>query len=275
MLTEILNVVESVPNVVWSGIVASCLTLFGVFLTNKGNAQRQRDLLEHEKIKYKSEQQLSLKKEVYLNLADSFASALGVIPKLINLDLSKQEIEKILKNHSGSVAKSYLVAKESTVSEILDFSAETAEALLPLFKQRAILLDHKKAIEIYQSTIDAANEEKNRILSIFKELNFQNNKDSSLYDYLNGSYELNDKISRENSELKSEQELILRKLHIEFTRTCLQEHSRLLSSLPKMTIALREELESDENPAIFIAALNRNIERMSGAYDKLLDEPQT
>ncbi|MCZ0925367.1 hypothetical protein [Vibrio diabolicus] len=160
MLTEILNVVESVPNVVWSGIVASCLTLFGVFLTNKGNAQRQRDLLEHEKIKYKSEQQLNLKKEVYLNLADSFSGALGVIPKLINLDLSTQEIEKILKNHSGSVAKSYLVARESTVSEIFDFSAETAEALLPLFKQRAILLDHKKAIEIYQSTIDAANEEK-------------------------------------------------------------------------------------------------------------------
>ncbi|MCZ0925368.1 hypothetical protein [Vibrio diabolicus] len=110
---------------------------------------------------------------------------------------------------------------------------------------------------------------------MFKELNFQNNKDSSLYDYLNGSYELNDKISCENNELKSEQELILRKLHIEFTRKCLQEHSRLLSSLPKMTIALREELESDENPAIFIAALNRNIERMSGAYDELLDEPQT
>ncbi|MGR5295350.1 hypothetical protein ACPV5U_02755 [Vibrio mediterranei] len=274
-MTEILKMIESVPDVVWSGIVASCLTLLGVFLTNKGNAQRQRDLLEHEKIKYKSEQKLNLKKEVYLNLADSFSGALGVIPKLVNLDLSQKEIEIILKDHSGSVAKSYLVARESTVAEILDFSAETAEALLPLFKKRAVLLDHKKAIEIYQSTIDAANEEKSRIVSMFKELNLQSRKDSSLYDYLNGNYELNDKISNRNNALKSEQESILRKLHVEFTQTCLQEHSRLLSKLPKMTIALREELESDENPAVFVAALNRNIERMSGAYDELLDNPQT
>ncbi|MFT6908213.1 MAG: hypothetical protein ACJAS1_004907, partial [Oleiphilaceae bacterium] len=173
-----------VPDVIWAAVIASLLTFLGVLWTNKGNEKRQAALLEHEKNKYQSEQKLALKKEVFLNIASSFSDVLGVIPKLINLEFSQKEIESEIADHGGIVAKAYLSAKETTVAKILDYSAETAESLISLMKDRAIVLDHKNAIEIYQSTIDTANNEKNRIITIMQELNLQGRKDVATFDFL-------------------------------------------------------------------------------------------
>lgn len=148
-MESIIELLSKVPNVMWSAITASGLTFLGVLWTNRGNEKRQAALLEHEKQKYQSEQKLVLKKEVFLNVARSFADVLGIIPKLINLDFSQKEIEIQMADHSGTVAKSYLAAKEDSVAAILNYSAETAETFLKLMKSRTVVLDHKEAIEIY------------------------------------------------------------------------------------------------------------------------------
>ena len=98
--------IAKVPNVIWSAVIASCLTISGVFLTNRGNVRRQEAVLEYEKEKFKSAQKLALKKEVFLNVASSFADVLGVIPKLMNLDFSQKEIHREMESHGGIVAKS-------------------------------------------------------------------------------------------------------------------------------------------------------------------------
>jgi len=259
-----------VPNVVWSAIIASLLTFSGVLWTNKGNERRQNALLEHEKLKFQSEQKLALKKEVFLNVASSFADVLGIIPKLTNLDFSQKEIESRMENHSGIVAKSYLAAKETSVAEIFNYSAETAEVFIDLMKDRAVLLDHKKAIEIYQSTIDRATGEKERIVSIMKEFNIQGREDPATFDYLKKSYEIQESTVIKNTEYKKEEESIIEPLHGEFARKCMGEHGRLLSLISPMTIALRSELDNDNDSEIFINSLNDNILRMNAAFENLL-----
>lgn len=263
---------SSVPNVIWSAIIASCLTFFGVFLTNRGNEKRQTLLLEYEKEKFQAEQKLALKKEVFLSMASSFADVLSVVPKLMNLDITQKDIDSKLEDHSGKVAKSYLVAKEESVAKILNYSADTAESLLGLVTDRAVLLDHKEAISIYQGTIDSANNEKNRILAMMKEFNLQGRNDQATFDYLNKSYEVQDEIAEKNQESLNEQSNTLKELHLKFMKRCIKEHGLLLSKLPNMTIALRNELDNNDNSAIFIEALDANIERMNAAFDGLFKE---
>ena len=207
-----------------------------------------------------------------LNVASSFADVLGVIPKLMNLDFSQKEIHREMESHGGIVAKSYLAAKESSVAEILKYSAETAEVFLHLIKSRAVLLDHKKAIEIYQETIGFANAEKNRILSMMKEFNLQGRSDQATFKYLNKTYDTQENIVKDNSKYLEKEKLTLEPLHTEFSKKCISEHSRLLSLIPPMTIALRRELENDGDSEIFVNALNENIARMNNAYDKLFAE---
>lgn len=267
----IIELISKVPNVIWSAIIASCLTFLGVFLTNKGNEKRQAALLEHERNKYQSEHKLALKKEVFLDVARSFADVLGVIPKLMNLEFTQKDIETKIEDHSGIVAKSYLAAKEESVAAILNYSAETAEVFIKLMKKRAVVLDHKKAIEIYQSTIDAANAEKDRIISIMRELNLQGHNNQTNFDYLNNSYETQDVVVKKSAASLVEQESILQPLYLDFAKECMSEHGRLLSMLPQMTIALRGELDNDENSQIFIQALNNNIKRMNIAFNGLFE----
>ncbi|MEM6190012.1 chromosome partitioning protein ParA [Shewanella scandinavica] len=267
--------ISKVPNVIWSAIIASCLTFFGVYLTNKGNAKRQASVLLHEKEKFQFEQKLALKKEVFLNVASSFADVLGVIPRLMNLDMSEKDINKNIEGHSGIVAKSYLAAKEESVADILNYSAEIAESLLILMKERAILLEHKKAIEIYQSTIATANAEKNRILLMMKEFNFQGRKDPNTFDYLSKSYETQENIVVSSTTAMEKQKAILGPLNINYARQCIKEHGRLLSLLPPMTIALRKELDNDGDSDVFVTALNNNISRMNKAFGGLFNEAET
>ncbi len=268
-METLIVLISKIPNVIWSAVIASFLTFLGVFWTNKGNEKRQAALLEHEKQKYQSEQKLALKKEVFLNVAGSFADVLGIVPRLINLEFTQKDIEVQMKDHSGIVAKSYLAAKEESVAEILNYSAETAEVFIDLMKDRAIALDHKKAIEIYGSTIDKANNEKDRLISIMKELNLQGRNDPATFDYLNKSYETQEGIVQRSTASLKEQKGILEPLYLEFAKKCMSEHGRLLSLLPPMTIALRGELGNDQDSQVFIDALNSNIERMNSAFDSL------
>ncbi len=273
-MESFIELISKVPNVIWSAIIASLLTFLGVLWTNKGNEKRQTALLEHEKQKYQSEQKLALKKEVFLNVARSFADVLGIIPKLMNLDFTQKEIEIQMSDHSGIVAQSYLAAKEESVAAILNYSAETAEVFIKLMQERAVALDHKKAIEIYQETIDSAKKEKDRIISMMKELNLQGHNNQATFDYLNKSYEIQEGIINRSTVSLEEQKSILQPLHMTFAKKCLSEHSRLLSLLPPMTIALRGELENDQNSQTFVDALNDNIQRMNVAFDSIFESKE-
>jgi uncharacterized protein YigA (DUF484 family) len=52
-------------------------------------------------------------------------------------------------------------------------------------KEREVVLGHQKTIEIYQSTINSAENEKDRITSRMKELNHQGYNNQSTFDRLN------------------------------------------------------------------------------------------
>lgn len=273
-MESIIELISKVPDVMWSAIIASFLTFLGVFWTNRGNEKRQYALLEHEKQKYQSEQRLALKKEVFLDVSRSFADVLGIIPNLMNLDFTQKNIETKMADHSGIVAKCYLAAKESSVAAILNYSAETAEVFIKLMKERAVVLDHKKAIDIYQSTINSATNEKDRIISIMKELNLQGRNNQATFDYLNKSYDTQDAIVKRSSESLEKQKSILEPLHLVFAKKCMSDHGRLLSLLPPMTIALRGELENDQDSKVFVDALNENIQRINIAFDSLFDSKE-
>jgi hypothetical protein len=102
-----------------------------------------------------------------------------------------------------------------------------------------------------------------------KEFNLQSRNDPATFDFLKQNYESQDNLIKRSTESKEQQESILKPLHLKFARKCLSEHSRLLSLLPPMTIALRDELDNDGNSEAFVNALSENIQRMNAAYDKM------
>ncbi|MEH6347767.1 MAG: hypothetical protein V7785_21915 [Bermanella sp.] len=268
-----------IPSVVWSGIIAavigSCLTLLGVFLNNRGHAKRQIALLKHEREKHQADQKSALKTAILLDVAGSFAEVLGVIPKLGDLDFTQKDIDEKIKDNSSIIAKSYLAAEEKTVDEILKFSTEISIVLVQLLTSRFAILDHQEAIKIYKNSLSLANEEKDRLLSLIKEFNFQGRTDEAQLKYLNDSYEHQQTDSISCIKSISKQKAILKPLHQEFYRKCLSEHARLTSLLVPMAVALRSELGNNGNSVAFSAALNDSLSRIKPVFDTLFPEPQS
>lgn len=272
MLEAIICYVAKIPDVVWSAVIASFLTFLGVLWSNRGHAQRQRDILVHESEKFKYEQNIALKKEVFLEAAASFSRVLAIFPRLADLNISDKEISEVVSNHGPVVSKTYLVAKEETVSKVLEFSNDVSEAYLSLVKPRAILLDSKAAIEIYEGMINKAENEKERLVSIMKEFNLQGRTDQQTFDFLQSSYETQDKLVTDTSEAIEQQRAEMALLHKEFFKNCISEYARLSVSIAPMTIAVRQELDNDGDSQVFVDAINESMSRMESAFDNLLSE---
>lgn len=61
---------KSVPDVIWSGLLASFLTLGGVLLSNRGYTQRLRLQLDHDAAEKTKERTAILRRETYLRAAE-------------------------------------------------------------------------------------------------------------------------------------------------------------------------------------------------------------
>ena len=109
---------------------------------------------------------------------------------------------------------------------------------------------------------------------MMKEFNLQGRNDKAIFDYLNDSYQLQENFVKNSTESIKEQESILKPLYIKFAKKCIEEYCRLYSLLPSMTIALRNELDNDEDSEIFINALNANISRINTAVYSLFEDAE-
>lgn len=228
-------------------------------------------MLSHEEVKFKFEQNMALKKEVFLEVASSFSKVLGIFPRLIDLEIKMDQIREEVNDNGPAASKAYLVAKEDTVSKLMEFSSDVMETFLSLVKPRAVLLDHKSAIDIYRGMISNSEAEQERLLSIMKEINLQGIKDKRKFDYLQECYE-NEKGRIEDARAGLDhQKNELGTLHKDFATKCISEYGRLCASVVPMTIAIRDELDNDEASSLLIDAMNKSVGRMEAAFEKLFE----
>lgn len=267
----LVQLILKIPNVIWSAIIASCLTFFGVLLTNRGNEKRQAAQLKHEEFKYQSQQKFELKKEVYLNAAQSFYKVLSVIPKLSDLSFEHEYISSIMNDHQEIIAKVYLVAKEDSVATIMNYSADLIESLLVSMKQRMVLLDQNSAVDVYRTALIESNKEKDRLVAMVQELQVSGRRDNDALKYLSERFQSQVNITQKHqSSLDAQIQKLAPQQKIFFV-DCMKEHARLLSLISPVILALRSELELDEDSKLFIDAFNADIKRMSKAFEKAFD----
>ncbi|NWF37539.1 chromosome partitioning protein ParA [Mariprofundus sp. NF] len=268
----VISILSGVPDVIWAAIIASFLTFIGVLLTNRGSQQSLAMQLNHDKEKFIYDQDIALKKEVFLEAAEKFSLSLATIPKMVNLEITIESISHDIGVHGPSAAKLYIIAKEETVAKAIEFSNELSESFLSLFKTRAELMDSKEAISIYEEIIKGSETEQQRILSIMKELNLHGHSDSSKWDYLNNSFDTESKNIEEKKKtidsLKSEMD----PKHIQFSKRCLNEYARLSVLLSPMIIAVRSELHTTENTDEFTSIIRESMIRMQHSYDGFIKD---
>jgi len=237
------NITINIPDVVWAGIIASGLTLSGVFFTNRSYYKRHKEQLNHEMKLKKIEREMSLRKEIYLNLAKSVSAQNSVLGELFNLDVSFSEIGKTLAENARNFAKAEIIGSNNTIEAISKYTQLFHKYYFDLILIRTSLLELKDKISIQHSLYNQSTEETTKLLETMKHINITNNVNN--LNLIHISAQFDEEIDRQKEIEKTIDEFRneLNKKHIKFIRKCVTALKDCGTRVPEIIFTVRNELD--------------------------------
>ncbi len=243
MIEFIENILSSIPNTVWAAIIASCLTIGGVLLTNRGNDKRLLAQLSHDAEQRKNESLMALRKNVYLPAIEAVSNNYLMLSKMSNLDLTENEISNIFSISAASTSKINLIGTTETVKSVSTLSSILASTYLKLTAKRIKLIEKRDDIEILNNLINDSSKEKDRLLELMKEFNLQGSNDKRRWDVINDRYEYEtkqtDKYISERDILSSENEIAIKAYAME----CYKSLKAIGKPITEAIAAIRKEMD--------------------------------
>ncbi len=159
----IFTLIQAIPNVVWSGIIASILTLSGVLLSNRSSTHRLNIQLQHDATEKAKERMATLRRETYLNAAEELVRMNVYLASLPQVDITKANASDGMQGFFTSAARLQLVAEPKTAFLVNQLSAGYAELLILLMGALRPVADAKSEIDIAKAMYDQSQVEINRL----------------------------------------------------------------------------------------------------------------
>lgn len=185
MLIALLN---SIPNVIWSGLIASALTLSGVFISNRSNTNRLKLQLQHDANENAKERTASLRRDVYLRTVEEMVKANSHLASLPQLDLSKSNIGDGLQGFFSAAARLQLVAEPQTALLVNKLAGEYGELIFKLMTHLTPASQTKIDIQVADDLYSKAQTEVTRILAEMAKLSESGKPNPEAFQALNTSF---------------------------------------------------------------------------------------
>lgn len=148
MIAEIIYSIKSVPDVIWSGVIAALIALSGVWLSNKSNDFRLGSQLKHDADEKSKERIHKLRSEVYLGVVSSIETTNIHLSTLSSRDFTKSDMSLELQAIAAVMAKLKLVAESETSKLATELGIAFGSVFLKLLSHIMPLQKEKAEIEI-------------------------------------------------------------------------------------------------------------------------------
>lgn len=162
---DLLCLLRSIPDVVWSGIVASVLTLSGVLLSNRSNTYRLKIQLQHDAAEKAKERTAALRREAYLRTAEELVRLNVHLASLPQIDVTKINAGEGMQGFFISAARLQLVAEPKTALLVNKLAATYAELFFTVMEAIQPVARAKSDIGIANSLYEKSQAEINRLLA--------------------------------------------------------------------------------------------------------------
>jgi len=169
----ILNFLLKIPDVVWAAVIASLLTLGGVFLTNRGSYKRLLKQLEHEASQKDRNRNMEIRRQVYLDAAEAITENHLILMKISDLGISDSDLSKQFSKSESVISKVYAIGSAKTVKTVSELTSAIGSKYLLLIAERIPLVRRKHEIEIQNELIIKASAERDQMIEIMKNVNLQ------------------------------------------------------------------------------------------------------
>ena len=126
-MPDLNHLVSTIPDIVWSGLLASGLTLSGVLISNWSNGKRLEAQLRHDATEKVVARKAALRQEVCLLVIEELAAANRFLGALPQADLSRTDAMAGISGFFAAAAKLQLVAEPATALQVSKLVGEYGE----------------------------------------------------------------------------------------------------------------------------------------------------
>lgn len=263
---------SSIPAIIGSAIIASCITLLGVIVSNRSNTHRLIQQLAHDSDEKSKERISLLRRDVYMKAVEEMVRAgayLGAIPQI---DPTKTNAGEGLTNFFAAVSKIQLIAESKTASIASDFTAKFATAHFALLAEAAPIQELNSKIQRLDEYYSIHQSEVSRIESELKELNesgqFKEHRNKELRLSLEASLEALRKYAESRNQAAA-QHVTLSKL---YTMKIMHEMRDVTDVQTSLKAALRRELNLDQDSPDVLERSAEHRRRVNNAAQSFLED---
>jgi len=270
-MPSIVSLFSSIPDVVWSGLIASGLTLSGVLLSNWSNTNRLILQLQHDANEKAKERTAALRREVYLRAAEELTKANSYLASLPQVDLTKTNAAEGLQEFFAAAAKLQLVAEPKTALLVNQLVAAYAELLLRLLARLMPLQEVRTNIAVGDHHYNKAQAEITRLLSEMFKYNETAQKNDAVFHALNASLEFHQGQAKKFADECCADRARHNKLHIEFSKSLFAEMKVMGEQQISVLIEIRRDLGLTSELNAFREQMQEQWKRINAQMDLLID----
>ena len=267
-----LDLLRSVPDVVWSGVIASVLTLSGVLISNWSNTTRLRIQLQHDADQKTKERTAILRREVYLKAVEELTKANSHLAGLPQSDPTKVNLADGLQGFFGAAAKLQLVAEPKTALLMNQLVASYGELMLRLMGSAMPLHGLRSDISIHDTLYNQAQSQVTRVLGEMAKFNESAQVNDRVFGALQRSLEAFQAQTAKHASDRAQAWDTFNRLNVDFCRQLLTEMRSIGEQQIPALVEIRRDLGLTTDLEAFREQMEAQWHRMSAQLQSLLQK---
>lgn len=256
----LLNILLKIPDVVWAAVIASLLTLGGVFLTNRGSYKRMLKQLEHESTQKDRERNMGIRRQVYLDAAEAVTENHLILMKMSDLSILDSDLSKQFSKSAAIISKVYAIGSAKTVKTVSDLTTAIGSKYLSLIAERTPLIQRKYEIEIQNELIMKASAERDQMIEIMKNINLQGIQDDRLMSVAENNFRFQQDQVSKLLEKRNQLIEINGKGQIQLAMKCFQASREVSEYFAPAINSVREEMDIPFDEESYRSAIEKSWE---------------
>jgi hypothetical protein len=260
----------SIPDVIWSGVIASVLTLGGVWMANRSNTTRLRIQLSHESVEKSKQRRADLRKEVYLVAAEESVKANAFLASLPSADFSGLNAVAPLQGFFAAAAKLQMVADTNTALITSRLVGAYGQHLLEFMDLIRPIQRERFAAQLAKQYFDQTQIEIKRILAAMTALNESGKSEPDVFGALGRSLESQREMS---TKFAAEQQAHLEQanaFHLGFVRHFLPAMKEIGTKTMTLMIEIRREFDIESDGQAMVMEMQAQWAVMEASADSML-----
>jgi len=248
------SVFSLIPDVIWAAIIASGLTLSGVYLSNKANKKSLLIQLNHAAQEKDKERELQIRKDVYMEAAEAIAESIKDIQLLPNRIIHTNNLE-ICNKLLQALAKVHMVGTLDTVKNTTQFMEKFNQSTLPIVPEITKFAVLKQEIANLNNLSEIQINTMNEINRNFEQMDSNSKQNSHVFDNYRKTFE--SAKTKHDTTVSSmiDKEGQLKPLHTKLLSMCLNAGMYLQKESLYVILSIRKELNLEIDSTEYLSRM--------------------